>query len=119
MDVSLLLNQTIQTLSHSSANNTYQSGEIDITEHAKQNVERGGREASSEEIDKMLQMLNKTGSSIDNRLSFEYNDKTRHLVMRITDPETQEVVRQIPSKEVLHLLENLHDMIGMFIDDKR
>ena len=121
MDVSLMLNQTIQTLSLSTAGNDYQPGEIDITANGgnARETERGGREASSEEVEKMIQMLDKAAASIDDRISFEYNNKTRHLIMRITDPETKEIVRQMPSKEMIHLLENLHDMIGMFIDDKR
>ena len=40
-------------------------------------------------------------------------------IMRITDPRTNEVVRQIPSKEVVQLLEKLHDMLGVFIDEQR
>jgi uncharacterized FlaG/YvyC family protein len=39
--------------------------------------------------------------------------------MKVTDPKTQEVVRQIPSKDVLRILENIHDMIGVFIDEQR
>jgi uncharacterized FlaG/YvyC family protein len=119
MDVTMMLTQTIQTLSQPSYNNDYHPGEIAIMEQGKIPGESGGKEASPEEIDRMMSMLGKAAASIDNRISFVYNDKTRRLIMRITDPATNEVVRQIPSKEMVHILENIHDMVGMFIDDKR
>jgi uncharacterized FlaG/YvyC family protein len=119
MDVTMMLTQTIQTLSQPSMNNDYHPGEIAIMEQGNFPGESGGKEASPEDVDKMMQMLEKAAASIDSRISFVYNDKTRRLIMRITDPATHEVVHQIPSKEMVHILENIHDMIGMFIDDKR
>jgi flagellar protein FlaG len=118
MDVSLYLSQTIHTLSQSPQNNGYQRGEIAIIEADRSGV-RGGKEASREDIDRMMSMLERAANSVDKRLSFEYNEKTKRLIMRVTDPNTNEVVRQIPSKEMMRLLENIHDMIGMFIDEQR
>jgi flagellar protein FlaG len=118
MDVSLYLSQTIHTLSQSPQKNGYQRGEIAIIEEDRSDA-RGGKEASREEIDRMMNMLERAANTVDKRLSFEYNEKTKRLIMRVTDPSTNEVVRQIPSKEMMHLLENIHDSIGVFIDEQR
>jgi flagellar protein FlaG len=118
MDVNSLLSQTINTLSTPGYQNTVHAGEISI-EPVKKADESGGREASREEIDHMLSTLDRAAANVDQRVSFAYNEKTQRLIMRITDPRTNEVVRQIPSKEVVQLLENIHDMIGVFIDEQR
>ncbi len=118
MDLSIYLSQTIHTLSQSPHKNGYQRGEIAIIEEPRTEA-HGGTEASSEDIDRMMKMLEKAADSVDSRVSFEFNSKTKRLIMRVTDPDTNEVVRQIPSREMIRLLENIHDLIGMFIDDKR
>ena len=118
MDLSIYLTQTIHSLSQSPQSNGYQRGEIAIIDEPRMEAQ-GGKEASREDIDRMMKMLETAAGSVDRRLSFEYSEKTKRLIMRVTDPDTNEVVRQIPSKEMIRLLENIHDMIGMFIDDKR
>ena len=118
MDVTRLIAGTISTLSQPQQGG-YHAGEIQLVEAAAEQRHSGGREASRDEIDKALGMLNKAADSVDNRVSFEYNEKTKRLVMRMTDPMTNEVVNQFPSKDALRILENIHDMIGMFIDEQR
>lgn len=119
MDATLLINQTIRTLSLPQQIGGYHAGEIAIMEGGKIPSETGGREASRDEIDHMISTLEKAAASVDDRISFEFNEKTKRLIMRVTDPLTSEVVRQIPSKEVVKLLENIHDMLGVFIDEQR
>jgi flagellar protein FlaG len=119
MDVNSLLSQTINTLSTPAYQNTVHTGEIAIMEPVKKADESGGKEASREEIDHMLATLDRAAANVDQRVSFAYSEKTQRLIMRVTDPRTNEVVRQIPSKEVVQLLENIHDMIGVFIDEQR
>ena len=119
MDVNGLIANTISTLSQPQQLGGYHAGEITLADADIGKRDSGGREASRDEIDKALGMLNKAAGTVDNRVSFEYNEKTKRLVMRMTDPTTNEVVNQFPSKDALRILENIHDMIGMFIDEQR
>ena len=120
MDVTRLIANTISTLSQPQVAG-FHAGEIALADIDAGTEKRasGGREASRDEIDKALGMLNKAAGSVDSRVSFEYNEKTKRLVMRMTNPMTNEVVNQFPSKDALRILENIHDMIGMFIDEQR
>jgi flagellar protein FlaG len=43
----------------------------------------------------------------ENELSFAFDRKTRHAIVRIVDRKTREVVQQIPSEQVLKLAEEL------------
>ena len=50
------------------------------------------------------------------RLSMDIDQDSDRAFMRVTDLQTGEVIKQIPTKEVLELHARLQDFIGMFID---
>lgn len=51
------------------------------------------------------------------RLSFKVSpDKEHTLVVEVSDTHTGELIRQIPSEEMLKLHERLADMVGVVID---
>lgn len=50
------------------------------------------------------------------RLSMDIDQDSEQAFMRVTDLQTGEVIKQIPTKEVLELHARLRDFIGMFID---
>lgn len=50
------------------------------------------------------------------RLSMDFDHESDQAFMRVTDLQTGEVIKQIPTKEVLELHARLQDFIGMFID---
>ena len=51
------------------------------------------------------------------RLSFKVND-TGTMYVEVRDQLSGEVLRQIPSEEVLRLRDQLDEMVGMFVDEK-
>ena len=119
MDINVLIAQTINTLSQPQVNSGYHAGEIALAEADAAQRREGGREASREEIDRAVVELNGAANKVDPRVSFEFNEKTKRLVMKMTDLTTSEIVKQIPSREALRILENIHDMLGVFIDEQR
>ncbi len=50
------------------------------------------------------------------RFSYSINEKIDSFVVKIIDRDTDTVVKEIPSKELQKLHENLRDAIGIFID---
>ena len=52
------------------------------------------------------------------QLDFSVNDRFKELVVKISDRRSGEVLKEIPSKEVLRLRERINDMIGLFVDEK-
>ena len=77
---------------------------------------------SKQEIESMVNTLNSVGESVgnvDRRMSFYYNEKANRVVMKIMDTQSNEVVKEIPPKEMVRLLESIHEFIGMFVDESR
>jgi len=50
------------------------------------------------------------------RFSYSINEKANSFVVKIIDRNTDKVVKEIPSRELQKLHENLREAIGIFID---
>ena len=57
-------------------------------------------------------------SASGRQLDFTVNDRFKEIVVRISDRKSGEIIKEIPSKEFMHLRERLNDLIGLFIDEK-
>ena len=59
---------------------------------------------SSEQIEQAVQRLNDLAQSLQRQLKFNVDDDTGRMVITVKDKKTDEIVRQIPSEEVLSLI---------------
>jgi flagellar protein FlaG len=74
---------------------------------------------TKEYIDNSIDALNSAAKSVNQRVSFAFDDKTNRVILKFIDGDTNEVIREIPPKEMIRLLERMHDLIGMFVDESR
>lgn len=72
-------------------------------------------EASRRELQQAIERLNDQVKKNNYNLSFSVDEASRHVVVRIRDANSGEVVRQIPNETVLRLSENLK---GLLQDEK-
>ncbi|MBL0207797.1 MAG: flagellar protein FlaG [Propionivibrio sp.] len=54
----------------------------------------------------------------NNNLEFSINDETHQLVVKVVDSETKEVIRQIPSEEMLAIAKALDSIKGLLFKQK-
>lgn len=52
-------------------------------------------------------------------LEFSIHDKTKQLIVKVIDRNTNEVVREIPSEKVLDIIAQVEEYMGLFIDEKK
>lgn len=57
-------------------------------------------------------------ASAPNSLEFSIDDDTGKTIVRVTDAETGEMIRQIPSKELLEIARSLDRMQGLMLKEK-
>lgn len=69
--------------------------------------------ASKEELNGVVKELNDYVQSINRNLEFSVDEGTERTVIRVVDTATGELVRQIPSEEVLQVARHLRDMEQM------
>ena len=63
-----------------------------------------------EELDNTISQLNDSLQNVQRNLEFSIDKDVGKIVINVKDKETDEVVRQIPSEEVLELAKNLHEL---------
>jgi len=73
-------------------------------------------EAMSKLAKEIQDRLDSIGGNL--QLGLGTDKMTEDIVARITEKKTGEVVRQIPSKEMLELKSKLEDLVGMLFDKK-
>jgi flagellar protein FlaG len=55
---------------------------------------------------------------LNTELRFEIEDNVEDLVIKIVDPETEEVIKQIPSKEMVEIRDRIDELVGFLLDEK-
>jgi len=65
-----------------------------------------------DEISRDLDTLHAVG------LNFTRHEETGRTMVRITNRDTDEVIREIPTKQVLDLAAKIEEMVGIIFDEK-
>jgi len=73
---------------------------------------------SSEDLTQAIQSLNDMMSALDRNINFAKDPGTGKDVVRVTDSNTGQTIRQIPSQETLSFIKNLDRMVGLLFDSK-
>jgi flagellar protein FlaG len=68
---------------------------------------------SKQQISSAVSEINNFFQMAQRSLSFSLDESSGKMVMQITDTETHEVIRQIPSEDVLKLAKHLDELTGV------
>jgi flagellar protein FlaG len=50
---------------------------------------------------------------------FAYHEKTNRVMIKITDSETNEIIKEIPPEKTLDMIAKIWELAGILVDDKR
>lgn len=67
---------------------------------------------ATESLDKVVADLNTLAHDLHRELNFSVDHESGETVVKVVDSETKEVVRQIPSEEVVRLRKRLEEAAG-------
>lgn len=83
-------------------------------------VEQAGvpQRLSREEIEQTVSEVSNFVQNIQRNLLFSVDDDSGETVIKVTDMETDDVIRQIPSEEVLQLQQYIKDASGILFKAK-
>ena len=60
--------------------------------------------------------INQAMKSLSNRIEFSVDEDSKRRIVKVIDPETREVIRQLPSEEALAIAKALDRLQGLLID---
>jgi flagellar protein FlaG len=73
---------------------------------------------SEQDLSTAIQSLNDMMSALDRNINFSVDPGTGKDVVRVTDTNTGQTIRQIPAQETLTFIQNLDRMVGLLFDSK-
>ncbi len=79
---------------------------------------QGGATVSAEMVDRVAQDVADRLQTNQRQLQFSVDSATSSTVVRVIDSETKELIRQIPSEEILTISRRLEVATGLLVDDK-
>ena len=83
------------------------------------NDENNVEDVSKVDMKALVDLLNKESSSHGERITFSYNEKVNSVIMEVINDKTLEVVKEIPARDAVKLVENIRDYLGVLVDEKR
>jgi len=99
--------------------------DANIKDQEKKDMKQGVSETSITSLDdarKIAEEGNKILNNVQRNLQFKVDDSTKKVVMSIVDKVTGEVIRQVPSEEVLVLARRVQESsdrnTGSLVEDK-
>jgi len=66
----------------------------------------------------LADLLQESECSINFQLSFTFHKETEQLVVKVIDPNSNRVIREIPPEELLDLAVRLQEMLGLLFDKR-
>ncbi len=83
------------------------------TNHADATVKK-----ENVDMPKLTHQLNKMAETENLDISFGYNEKIDRVIINVTDKNTGEVIRKLPSEDAVKFAEGMQDIIGKLFDSK-
>ncbi len=80
--------------------------------------EKESNQVTSEAVQQTVKKLNAFSGSLRRNLKFSIDEESNRTVVTVLNSETNEVIRQIPSEEILSLASNLEKETGVILNVK-
>jgi uncharacterized FlaG/YvyC family protein len=71
------------------------------------------------DIESTIKNLNTLSKNFNEKVQFSLHEKTNRIIIKVVNSDTNEVVREIPSRYSIKLLEHVQEYLGLFIDESR
>lgn len=76
------------------------------------------QKTSKEELENAIQQLNEHMAKLETNVRFGFNDKVNYMFVSVLRADNGEVIRKIPSEQVMKLTENFKEIAGALFDKK-
>jgi flagellar protein FlaG len=74
---------------------------------------------SEEQLVKAIDRAIKAAEGTSTTLEFSVHEKTKHIIVKVINKDTGEVIREIPGEKTLDFLAKIWHMAGALVDERR
>lgn len=76
------------------------------------------KELSTEVINQAVHDANSMIYVENNRFRFEIHERTKRIMVKLVDNDTDEVIREIPPEKLLDIVASIWDLVGILVDER-
>ena len=119
---------SVEAINNSSAINATQQAagaqQQDAVKQSQEVVQQTTQKAqeaqklNAEEMQAIVDKLNEFMHNDQRNLNFSVDKDTDDVVVKVTDVETDEVIRQFPSEEAIKLAKSIEGLMGLIFNDR-
>ncbi|MCG8617993.1 MAG: flagellar protein FlaG [Desulfobacterales bacterium] len=92
--------------------------QIEIKPEQESSKEKTAPESiSAKEVEEVLEAFQDLSETIQTKLSFSVDDNNNEIVVKVFDRESNELIRQFPSEEMLALQDKMTDLAGFLFNE--
>ncbi|MCT2537263.1 flagellar protein FlaG [Aquibacillus koreensis] len=95
-----------------------QQTELYQTSEKKNQNYKTVEEPNKEEVKSLVDSLNKFLEPTYTNLKFEFHEKLERYYVTIVDPESKEIIKEIPPKKLLDVYASMAELMGFIVDEK-
>lgn len=66
-----------------------------------------------------IDRVNRAISGSNRKLEISVHEKTKELIIKVVDSDTNQVVREIPPEKILDMVAKMMEMAGIMVDERR
>jgi flagellar protein FlaG len=74
--------------------------------------------SNRQHLEHAVEKVSKVVNLYNSELKFTVDPDTNSNVVKVIDKQTDQVIRQIPSEEMLKIAQNLDKIVGLFVENK-
>lgn len=82
-------------------------------------VERNELPVSEKVVINAIEKANKAISGANRRFEFSIHERTKEIMVKVINSETNEVIREIPPEKILDMIATIWEMAGIIVDERR
>ncbi|WP_438316185.1 flagellar protein FlaG [Sporosarcina sp. FA9] len=77
-----------------------------------------GQQLPAEKAKQLTDSMNTFLETANTQLRFKFHEKLNEYYVTIVDPQTEEVIREIPSKKLMDIHAAMREFVGLLVDRK-
>ncbi|MBA2849262.1 flagellar protein FlaG [Thermosulfuriphilus ammonigenes] len=70
------------------------------------------------QLEKLAESIEEYLQHLDFKIEFSVHEDTDQIIVKVVDPKSGKVIRQIPPEELLKIQEKLHELTGLLFEKK-
>ena len=95
------------------------TAKVGVEEQAEQQAAVSETEkVSREQVESAVSTIQEFVQSVRRNINFSLDDGSERVVVKVTDADSGDVIRQIPSEEALQMAENLEEVRSLLFNAK-